>query len=219
MHTQGLRSGGHLGIVWGLCLWTICMFCCSIAALAEDAALTENAEQAEHISAWIQEADAYLAQEEFTAAYDIYLRVVGIDPTHLQARTQLLTILRAYQTQVAAAGQADDLQSREFHVQRYRLGVRDFLYVLTAQLKQFMERYGERVAALKSGQNVAREIPPLLTTILQILGDLTTVYAEFPQSGDDAAAAQKIIDRLKQTSAKYEQELEFYSRPLAPTTP
>ncbi len=216
MDTRSLVTVWRIGRRIGVLMCWLGLY----ALLFPVASLAENSDQTEQISGWIQEADEYMEQGELTAAYDVYLRVAGVEPANTHARTQIFAILREYKTRVlSASDQEEDARYRELHIQRYRLGVRDLLHVLTTQLKQHIERYGEQVAALKSGQDVVSEIPPLLVNIILILNDITAVYEEFSQSDADAAGTQKIVDRLKQTVAKYEQELDFYSQNVDVASP
>ena len=61
------------------------------------------------------------------------------------------------------------------------------------QLKQSIERYAELGSAVKAGEDVQQEISLVLTTIIQILRDLTTLYEDFPQSEAEAANTQRIV--------------------------
>jgi hypothetical protein len=164
----------------------------------------------EQIDLWLQEADAYVQREEFTAGYDIYLRILGLDPVNTHARTKIFELLHNDQTQLATAREQQAVQEVQVISQRYRNNIRDLLQVLTAQLKQSIERYAELGSAEKAGEDVQQEISLVLTTIIQILRDLTTLYEDYPQSEAEAANTQKIVERLKLTITKYQQELEQY---------
>jgi len=205
-----LNSDGGMQLVmcifWGLAV----ILLLSASAWAENE--TPVGQTKEQVAAWIAEADAYVAQGELMAGYDLYLRALGIESGNAHARTKIFEILHEYKATLSAVREQKDEQRIQLYAQCYRIGVRDLLQLLTTRLKSEIERYGELVTALKSGEDVLHDIPPVLTTVIQILLDLTTIYAEFPQNEEEVASAQKIVERLKHTVAKYEQELELYTQ-------
>jgi hypothetical protein len=177
--------------------------------MTEAAETTSDSEMSE-IDRLLQQADIYVQQQEFAAGYDLYLRVLGIEPTNLHAREKIFEVINTYKTQLDTAQKQEDVEQVKLYYQRYRNSVRDFLQMLTTQLKRGIQKYGELVAAEKAGQNVTQEIVPSLQTVIQILEDLKIIYQEFPQAEEDAANTQKIVERLNQTIQKYEQELSQY---------
>lgn len=193
-------------IFWGLAV--ILLISASVWAESE----MPVGQQKEQVAAWVKEADAYVEQGELMAAYDLYLRALGLEPGNAHARTKIFEILHEYKATLSAAREQNDEQRIQLYAQRYRIGVRDLLQLLTTRLKSGIGRYGELVTALKSGEDVLHDIPPVLTTVIQILLDLTTIYADFPQNEEEVAGAQKIVERLKHTVTKYEQELELYTQ-------
>jgi hypothetical protein len=168
------------------------------------------ADVVQQVTALLQEADAHFQQQELGASYDLYLRVLGLDPLNQVAHEHLISILQTYKTTLAQAPQnaADDQIKRQY--QQYRDSVRDFLQVLTTHLKRGIQRYGELVAPGKAGQTIKPEIFTVLQVIIQTLEALKQVYQDFPQGEQDAASTQKIIDRLSENIKKYKQEQLAY---------
>lgn len=64
---------------------------------------------------------------------------------------------------------------------------------------------------LKKGENVKKNIIPVLSDVIQILQNLKTIYEEFPQ-GEAGAETEKVVARIGQTITKYEQELAYYQK-------
>lgn len=158
----------------------------------------------------LQQADAYLEQQELAAAYDLYLRVLGVDPANQHAREKIFEIISTYKAQLEEAQQQDETEYTKLTYQKYRNSVRDFLQILTTQLKRWIREYGELVAVQKTGEDVTLDIVPALNTIIQILEDLKVIYQDFPQTEEDAVNSQKMVDRINQTINTYKQELLVY---------
>jgi hypothetical protein len=200
------------GILKGLCVCGVFLFAYPFLLHCYAQNNVDSRQQAEQIAAWIEEADSYAEQGELTVAYDLYLRILGLEPDNTHVRTKVFKILHEYKVTLSTAREQNDEQRIQLYAQRYRIGVRDLLQILTTRLKSGIEQYGELVTALKTGEDVLQDIPPVLTTVIQILLDLTTIYADFPQNEEEVAGAQKIVERLKHTVIKYEQELELYTQ-------
>lgn len=166
--------------------------------------------EVEQIEQLLRQADLYVEQQELAAGYDLYLRVLGLEPTNQHAREHIFEIINTYKDQLGTAQEEENVEQVKLYYQRYRNSVRDFLQMLTIHLKRGIQEYGELVTAQKAGQDVTQEIVRALRTLIQILEDLKTIYQEFPQTEDDTANTEKIVERLNQTIEKYKQELSLY---------
>lgn len=194
------------GIVAGLVLWGISA---DITYSQSNSSATSPASP-EQLKDLLQQAANYLQQQELTAAYDLYLRVLGIEAANETARENVFSIMTTYKTRLATAQQSQTTQQAELLYQQYRNCIREFLKLRTNQLKRELQRYGELMAKQKSGENVKPELIPTLTIVVQILQDIQTIYMDFPQAEDDTADTQKVVDRLKETITKYKEELLSY---------
>lgn len=210
--SPGVRQSGFVKHAGLLRVLGVFLFVCTILFPCYVQSIADTGQPAEQVAAWLKEADDYVEQGELSAGYDVYLRILALEPANEHARTKIFEILHEYKVTLSDAREQNDEQRTELYAQRYRIGVRDLLQLLTTRLKSGIERYGELVTALKSGEDVLQDIPPVLTTVIQILLDLTTIYADFPQNEEEVAGAQKIVERLKHTVTKYEQELELYQQ-------
>lgn len=161
----------------------------------------------QEVAQLLQQADAHFDHQELTASYDLYLRVLTSDPGNPHAREKIYAIITIYRTLSEAAQKEGDQNQMTLQSQKYRNAVRDWLQILTTQLKRNIQRYGELVAAEKTGKDVKEDVIPVLTMLLQTLQDLKTVYAEFSR-GD--AGAEKMSERIGESIKKYEQELARY---------
>lgn len=176
-------------------------------AQTESETSSTTSDSSEEIEQLLQTADTHFEKKEFTAAYDFYLRVLGSDPGNQHARENVYAIIKTYKTLMEAAQQAGDADQAALPQQKYRNFVRDFLKILTTQLKKKIQQYSELIAAEKTGEDVKEEIVPVLNHIIQILEDLKTVYKDFSQ-GDSGTA--KMSERIEQTLRKYKLELSRY---------
>jgi hypothetical protein len=176
-------------------------------AQSETETVSTTASPGESVEKLLKEADAYFERQEFAAGYDLYLRVLGLDPSNLHARERIYNIINTYKTLIDRAQKEGNNDQATLFSQKYRNSIRDLLQILTTQLKRRIQRYGELVEAQKNGEDVKENIIPALSHVIQILQDLKTIYEEFSQEN---AEAEKIVERLSQSINKYEQELSFY---------
>ncbi len=186
-----------------------CVVCCLLIGaagrFAAAQAATDDAARTAQIEQYLQEAAAHFANKELLESSDLYRRVLLLDPTQQFARQQIYEIAKLYlsQLQNADPSQASLLQGQ------YRALVRDLLQLLTAQLNHALQEYGRLIAAAKQGQDVMPQLAPALERVLGVLRDLADIYDNLPQETTDA---QKMRDRLRQSIAKYEQELARYQK-------
>jgi hypothetical protein len=161
----------------------------------------------QEVAQWLQQADAHFDQQELTASYDLYLRVLTSDPGNQHAREKIYAIITTYKTLSETAQQEGKQNQMTLQSEKYRNAVRDLLQIRTIQLKRGLQQYGGLVAAEKNGKDVKEDVIPVLNMLLQILQDLKTVYAEFSR-GD--AGAEKMSERIGESMKRYEQELARY---------
>ena len=186
-----------------------CIVCClligAVGRFAAAQAATDDAARTAQIEQYLQEAAAHFANKELLESSDLYRRVLLLDPTQQLARQQIYEIAKLYLSQLSNAdpSQASLLQ------EQYRALVRDLLQLLTAQLNHTLQEYGRLIAAAKQGQDVMPQLAPALERVLGVLRDLADIYDNLPQETTDA---QKMRDRLRQSIAKYEQELARYQK-------
>ena len=186
-----------------------CIVCClligAVGRFAAAQAATDDAARTAQIEQYLQEAAAHFANKELLESSDLYRRVLLLDPTQQFARQQIYEIAKLYLSQLSNAdpSQASLLQ------EQYRALVRDLLQLLTAQLNHTLQEYGRLIAAAKQGQDVMPQLAPALERVLGVLRDLADIYDNLPQETTDA---QKMRDRLRQSIAKYEQELARYQK-------
>jgi tetratricopeptide (TPR) repeat protein len=173
----------------------------------ESETTTMTASQIEQIEKLLEEADNYFQLQEFAAGYELYLRVLGLNPSNQHARERIYEIINIYKTLIDTAQQEEDSDQAKLHYQKYRTIIRSLLQTLTNQLKRTIQKYGELVEIQKTGIDVKEEIIPVLSNIIQILQDLKTIYEDYPQ-GD--SGTEKMIERINKTIKKYEQELSQY---------
>jgi len=165
----------------------------------------------EEVEKLVKEADAYFQRQEFAASYDLYLRVLGLAPSHQPARDKIYAIINTYKTLEEAAQKTGNNDQARLYAQKYQNMIRDLLKMLTAQLKREIQRYGELIDAQKKGENVKKGIIPVLSNVIQILQNLKIIYEEFPQ-GDAGTETEKVVERIGQTIKKYAQELAYYQK-------
>lgn len=215
MHTCILRCMKNLigiviiGIIAGFCSFLLLAPSWE-AQEQQEAAATPMAAESVQVASLLQEAEAYVTQGEITAAYDLYLRVLGVEVGNPTAREAIFAILTTHKTQLAEAGEQENTEQTTLLYQQYRNEVRDFLQLLTLQLKRAIQTYGDLVAAQKAGENIKIRILPVLTTMIQILHDVKTIYEDFPQTKDTTGETQKVVERLNDTIKKYKEELLSY---------
>jgi tetratricopeptide (TPR) repeat protein len=178
-------------------------------AQSETETTSKTASPVEHVEELLNEADNYFQLQEFAAGYELYLRVLGLDPSNQYARNKIYEIITIYKTLMETAQKQGNSEQATLYYQKYRTIIRSFLQTLTNQLKRTIQSYGKLVETQKTGTDVKAEIIPALTNIIQILQDLKTIYEEYPQ-GD--SGTEKIVERIKQTIKKYEQELSQYKQ-------
>lgn len=176
-------------------------------AQLESETASTTASPAEQVKDLLGEADNYFQLQEFAAGYELYLRVLGLDPSNQHARKRIYEIINIYKTLLETAQKEEDSEQAKLYYQKYRTIIRSLLQTLTNQLKRTIQKYGELVETQKTGIDVNEEIIPILSNIIQILQDLKTIYEEYSQ-GD--SGTEKMIERINKTIKKYEQELSQY---------
>lgn len=176
-------------------------------AQLESGTASTTAAPGEQVEELLKEADNYFQLQEFTAGYELYLRVLGLAPSNQHARKRIYEIITIYKTLMDTAQDEGDRDQAELHYQKYRTIIRSLLQMLTNQLKRTIQKYGELVEAQKTGIDSREEIIPVLDNIIQILQDLKTIYEEYPQ-GD--SGTEKMVARINTTIKKYEQERSQY---------
>lgn len=198
-----------IGTMVGFCSFLLLAFSAETQEPQAPAVTTPVATSVQ-VTTLLQEAEIYAQQEEFTAAYDLYLRVLGMEVGNTTAREAIFAILTTHKAQIADATDQEQPEQTTLLYQQYRNEVRDFLQLLTLQLKRTIQRYGELVALQKAGEDVKLQIVPILTSMIQILNDVKTVYQDFPQTDDTTGETQKVVERLNETIKKYKEELLSY---------
>ena len=176
-------------------------------AQSESETASTSVSPAEQIKNLLGEADNYFQLQEFAAGYELYLRVLGLDPSNQHARKRIYEIINIYKTLLETAQKEEDSEQAKLYYQKYRTIIRSLLQTLTNQLKRTIQKYGELVETQKTGIDVNEEIIPILSNIIQILQDLKTIYEDYSQ-GD--SGSEKMIERINKTIKKYEQELSQY---------
>jgi len=176
-------------------------------AQVETETASTTASRTEQIEKLLQEADNYFQLQEFAASYELYLRVLGLEPSDQHARERIYEIINTYKSLMKTTQSEGDEDQAKLYYQKYRTIIRSLLQTLTSQLKRAIQQYGKLVEDQKTGIDVKEEIIPVLSNIIQILGDLKIIYAEFSQ-GD--SGTEKMVERINQTIKKYEQELSYY---------
>jgi tetratricopeptide (TPR) repeat protein len=176
-------------------------------AQSENETVSATASPAEQVEKLLKEADNYFQLQEFAAGYELYLQVLGLDPSNQQARGRIYEIINIYKTLMDTAQKEGESDQVELYYQKYRTIIRSLLQTLTNQLKRTIQKYGELVKTQKTGIDVSEEIIPILSNIIQILQDLKTVYEDYPQ-GD--SGTEKMVERINKTIKKYEQEFSQY---------
>lgn len=178
------------------------------------AALSPNLSQAQsetesssQIDQFLQEADRNFEQKNFRISYQFYRNVLALDPLHQYARERLYDIAKIYQTLENVALEQQNQEQATLFYQEYRTIIRYVLSLLTNQLQHFLEQYAEYTRLDAPDEETREKIVEALKNILLILPDIQAIYEQFPQ--DDANSAQ-MIDRIKQTIDKYQQEYTRY---------
>ena len=169
-----------------------------------------DAASKEQIAQLLEDADVHFQRQEFLAGYELYRRVLSLEPMHQFARKKIYEIAGIYKTlEEIALKERNEAQATLLHRQ-YRSIVRYLLKVLTSQLNRTLQIYSNYLAAEKQGNDVKEKMLPVLENLLTILQELKNVYEQFPR--EDSNAGQ-MVERLNEAILKYEKELTRYSSP------
>ncbi len=128
----------------------------------------------EEIKQLLEEAAAYT---DITEAYDLYRRVLELDPLNRDARKKIIEIVNAYKVRMDEAAQQENVEQAKQLYEQYRNIVRFLLLdILGVQLKHFTQKFRE-----SEDHNHEKSVIILyLNNIIGILMDIKHIYEQYP---------------------------------------
>ena len=163
----------------------------------------------DEVAALLKEAQVSFEKQEFIASYELYRKILTIDPLHQTAREKVYEIVTIYQTLEETARNANDHERADMFQRQHRTIVKETLNLFTLQLEQQLTTYSDLKAKAKQGEEIREQIMPELERIITILQQLKYIYVEFPR---EPAKAEKMVERIEKTLATYQHELDAYKK-------
>ncbi len=201
MNTCRRKTGWKRLMAWGAVWFLLNLLSGMRGAFADPAS--------DEVAALLKEAQVSFEKQEFIASYELYRKILTIDPLHQTAREKVYEIVTIYQTLEETARNANDHERADMFQRQHRTIVKETLNLFTLQLEQQLTTYSDLKAKAKQGEEIREQIMPELERIITILQQLKYIYVEFPR---EPAKAEKMVERIEKTLATYQHELDAYKK-------
>lgn len=201
MNTCRRKTGWKSLMAWGAVWLLLNMFSGMRGACADPAS--------DEVAALLKEAQASFEKQEFITSYELYRKILTIDPLHQAARERVYEIVTIYQTLEETARSANDSERADMFQRQHRTIIKETLNLFTLQLEQQLAAYSDLKAKAKQGEEIREQIVPELEGIITILQQLKYIYVEFPR---EPAKAEKMVERIEKTLTTYQHELAAYQK-------
>ena len=187
-----------IGILLGFCFfWGIAKPC-----------YAQSASEKETVEQYLEDAQASFDKQEFSASFELYQRILVLDPSNQIAREKISELAEMYKTLEELARKNEELEKAELLRQQQREITRYLLKTLTSQLESSTQSYRVYKTAEKDGQEVKKLIVPVLENIIGVLSDLKGLYENVQE---DKERTKQVVERIDKTLENYQRELKFYS--------
>jgi len=172
-------------------------------------ALLTSAEsrEAEEIAEILQHAEILFVAEQYHESYQLYRKVLDVDPLNQQALARVLDMAVRYRELAEGARQAGDTEHVNIYQRAFQQIVRYLLTVLTAQFERDVKKYTTLSAKEKEQQRAEASV--ILLRMIDALQYIKTIYEQFQQ--EEAETAQT-IKRLQRAIETYQQERSAYTQ-------
>ena len=184
-------------------LLAVCLFCG-----VGNESHAQSSPESEKLAQYLEEAQASFENQEFSASFELYQRVLMLDTANRTAREKITEISGIYKTLEELARKDNDLEKAELLHQQQREITRYLLKTLTSQLESSIQSYHAYKTNEKEGQDIKDSILPVLENIINVLTELKELYKDV--SGEKERTKQ-MVARIAKTLETYEKEFTFYS--------
>lgn len=163
--------------------------------------------ESEQVTQFLEEAQTNFENQDFSASFELYQRVLVLAPDNQTAREKIFELALMYKQLEDIARRDGELEKADILQRQQKDMTRYLLKIFTLQLETSIKNYHTQKAAEKGGEKVKERIVPVLETIIGSLDDLKNLYEKVTE---DEERTQQMVERIRKTMTQYEQELTYY---------
>ncbi len=160
----------------------------------------------------LQDAQSSFDKQEFSASFDLYQRVLALDPDNQIARKNIFEMAAIYKHLEEVARKYGEREKAQIFQQRQKDITRYLLKMFTLQLEISIKNYRTHKAVNETGEDMEEQIVLVLEKIIKALNDLKGLYKK-EMTGDEERA-KHMIERIDKSLQVYERELTQYTNRL-----